>query len=94
MFYALPQAAGSRDRSWPRRVAMSPSSITPPPNETDQIVAEREGLSIRTVEGDAADLSMFGDESFDLVFIHARRFSCRCARRLEGCSRVLRPGGI
>src|SRR5215213_2517011 len=34
----------------------------------DQLVAEREFLSIRTEEGDAADLSRFGDESFSLVF--------------------------
>ena len=36
--------------------------------EQDQLVAERESLSLRTVEGDAADLSIFTDESFDLVF--------------------------
>ena len=34
----------------------------------DQLVAEREALNLKTVEGDAADLSMFADESFDLVF--------------------------
>src|ERR687892_2337747 len=34
----------------------------------DQFVAKREALTLRTVEGDAADLSMFGDEAFDLVF--------------------------
>ena len=34
----------------------------------DQLVAEREALSIQTVEGDAADLSIFADGSFDLVF--------------------------
>src|SRR5512134_3580351 len=34
----------------------------------DQLVAERESLSLRTMEGDAADLSMFAGESFDLVF--------------------------
>jgi SAM-dependent methyltransferase len=31
-------------------------------------VAEREGLALRTVEGDMRDLSMFADKSFDLVF--------------------------
>jgi len=36
--------------------------------EQDQLVAERESLSLRTVEGDAADLSIFTDGSFDLVF--------------------------
>jgi ubiquinone/menaquinone biosynthesis C-methylase UbiE len=33
----------------------------------DRIVAEREGLEITTVEGDMADLSMFLDESFDII---------------------------
>ena len=31
-------------------------------------MAEREALTLQTVEGDAADLYMFADESFDLVF--------------------------
>ena len=35
--------------------------------ERDRLVAEREGLAIATVEGDMADLSMFSDESFDIV---------------------------
>ena len=34
----------------------------------DRLVAEREGLDLRTVEGDMADLSLFADESFHLVF--------------------------
>src|SRR5262249_37175453 len=34
----------------------------------DRLVAEREGLGIRTVEGDMADLRSFADASFDLVF--------------------------
>src|SRR5215212_2180684 len=34
----------------------------------DAAVAEREGLDLLTFEGDMADLSRFGDESFDLVF--------------------------
>lgn len=33
----------------------------------DRAVAEREGLEIRTVEGDMADLSAFEDASFDLI---------------------------
>ena len=35
--------------------------------EQDRMVAEREGLSIKTVEGDMADLSIFSDESFDYI---------------------------
>src|ERR1041384_7875004 len=36
--------------------------------QQDQLVAKRESLPLRTVEGDAADLSMFANESFDLIF--------------------------
>ncbi len=34
----------------------------------DQKVAERDGLSLKTVQGDMRDLSVFEDESFDLIF--------------------------
>ena len=34
----------------------------------DRFVADRESLNLKTVEGDAADLSMFANESFDLIF--------------------------
>ena len=33
----------------------------------DRLVAEREGLNIDTIEGDMRDLSVFSDESFDLI---------------------------
>ncbi len=36
--------------------------------ERDREVADREGLNIRTVEGDMRDLSVFADESFDFIF--------------------------
>ncbi|MBV6467049.1 MAG: hypothetical protein PGMFKBFP_02381 [Anaerolineales bacterium] len=36
--------------------------------DRDREVAERENLSLNIVEGDMRDLSMFADESFDLVF--------------------------
>lgn len=36
--------------------------------ERDRFVAQREGLQLTTIEGDARDLSMLGDDSFDLVF--------------------------
>ncbi|HEX5732640.1 MAG TPA: class I SAM-dependent methyltransferase [Blastocatellia bacterium] len=36
--------------------------------EQDRLVAERDSLRLETVEGDMADLSVFPDESFDLVF--------------------------
>jgi ubiquinone/menaquinone biosynthesis C-methylase UbiE len=34
----------------------------------DRLVAKRDGLALSTVEGDMADLSVFPDASFDLVF--------------------------
>lgn len=34
----------------------------------DERVAERDGLSLKTVQGDMRDLSVFEDESFDIVF--------------------------
>ena len=61
----------------------------------DQLVAERESLPLRTVEGDAADLSMFGDESFDLVFNPVSTVFMPDVRVVwRECSRVLRRGGI
>jgi len=61
----------------------------------DQLVAERESLSLRTVEGDAANLSMFADESFDLVFNPCSTVFMPDVRAVwQECGRVLRPGGI
>jgi SAM-dependent methyltransferase len=61
----------------------------------DQLVAERESLSFRTVEGDAADLSMFADESFDLVFNPCSTVFMPDVRAVwKECARALRPGGI
>ena len=61
----------------------------------DQLVAERESLVIRTVEGDAADLSVFADRSFDLVFKPCSTVFMPDVRAVwKECYRVLRPGGI
>ncbi len=61
----------------------------------DRLVAERESLSLRTVEGDAADLSVFADESFDLVFNPVSTVFMPDVRAVwKECSRVLRYGGI
>lgn len=61
----------------------------------DQLVAEREALSIQAVEGDAADLSMFADESFDLVFNPCSTVFMPDVRQVwRQCARVLRRGGI
>jgi SAM-dependent methyltransferase len=61
----------------------------------DQLVAEREGLSIRTLEGDAADLSVFANESFDLVFNPVSTVFMPDVRAVwKECYRVLRPDRI
>jgi SAM-dependent methyltransferase len=61
----------------------------------DQLVAERESLSIQTVEGDAADLSSFADESFDLVFNPCSTVFMQDVRAVwKECYRVLRHDGI
>jgi SAM-dependent methyltransferase len=61
----------------------------------DQRVAERESLSLHTVEGDAANLTMFPDESFDLIFNPCSTVFMPDVRAVwRECSRVLRPGGI
>jgi SAM-dependent methyltransferase len=36
--------------------------------ERDACVAERDGLDLRIIQGDMRDLSIFSDESFDLIF--------------------------
>jgi SAM-dependent methyltransferase len=61
----------------------------------DLLVAARESLSLQTVEGDAANLSMFPDESFDLVFNPCSTVFMPDVRSVwRECGRVLRPGGI
>lgn len=61
----------------------------------DQFVAKREGLTIRLVEGDAADLSVFADESFDVVFNPCSTVFMKDVRAVwKESFRVLRHGGI
>ncbi len=61
----------------------------------DRLVAEREGLSITTVEGDMRDLSMFADGSFDLVFHPVSNVFVPEVRPVwREAYRVLRSGGI
>ena len=63
--------------------------------QQDRFVAERESLPLRTVEGDAADLSVFADQSFDLVFNPCSTVFMPDVRAVwKECSRVLRSGGI
>jgi ubiquinone/menaquinone biosynthesis C-methylase UbiE len=68
----------------------SPSQL-----KQDQLVAEREALSLKTVEGDAADLSAFADESFDLIFNPCSTVFMPDVRAVwRECYRVLRYGGV
>ena len=60
----------------------------------DRLVAEREGLDIRTVQGDMRDLSAFADASFDLVFHPVSNLFCPEVRPVwREAYRVLRQGG-
>jgi SAM-dependent methyltransferase len=60
----------------------------------DRLVAEREGLDLRTVEGDMADLSLFADGSFDLVFHPVSNLFAPEVRPVwVEAFRVLRRGG-
>lgn len=60
----------------------------------DRFVAERDSLVLQTVRGDMADLSVFSNESFDLIF---HPVSNVFAENLEPvwkeCFRVLKKGG-
>lgn len=63
--------------------------------EQDRLVADREGLALRTVLGDMRDLGAFADASFDLVFHPVSNLFCPdLAPVWRECARVLRPGGI
>jgi SAM-dependent methyltransferase len=62
--------------------------------ERDRMVAEREGLAIQTVEGDMRNLSIFANESFDLVFHPVSNVFCPEVRPVwREVYRVLRHGG-
>lgn len=62
--------------------------------EKDRRVAEREGLEIRTVLGDMADLSAFPDASFDLIIHPVSNCFVPAVRPVwKEAHRVLRPGG-
>jgi SAM-dependent methyltransferase len=60
----------------------------------DRAVAEREGLDLVTVEGDMADLSVFADESFDLIYHPVSNLFVPDVRPVwREAFRVLRRGG-
>ncbi len=63
--------------------------------EQDRLVAKRERLPLRIMEGDAADLSVFPDETFDLVFNPVSTVFMPNVRPVwREAFRVLRHGGF
>jgi ubiquinone/menaquinone biosynthesis C-methylase UbiE len=62
--------------------------------ERDRLVAQRDGLEIRTVQGDMADLTVFTDASFDFI-IHpvSNAFVADVRPVWKEAFRVLKPGG-
>lgn len=68
----------------------SPSQLS-----QDRLVAERDRLTLETIEGDMADLSMFPDGAFTLVIHPCSNCFVPDVRPLwRECFRVLRPGGV
>ena len=67
----------------------SPGQLT-----RDRLVADREGLTIETIQGDMADLSVFPESRFDLIFHPcSNAFVPDVLPVWREASRVLRPGG-
>jgi len=62
--------------------------------EQDEFVAGREGLSIKTVQGNMQDLSVFEDESFDFIMQFAGCFVDCVLPVWKEAYRVLKKGGI
>ena len=63
--------------------------------DTDNMVAKREGLSLKTIVGDMCNLSVFPNESFDLI-IHpvSNLFVSNINLVWQEAYRVLKPGGL
>ena len=60
----------------------------------DKMVAEQNSLSLKTVQGDMSDLSVFESDSFDLIFHPASNvFVPDVVKVWQECFRVLRTGG-
>jgi len=63
--------------------------------QRDQVVAEREGLDLLTVQGDMRDLSVFSDGCFDLIFHPVSDvFIPDVLPVWQEAFRVLRTGGV
>lgn len=61
----------------------------------DQTVSDLYDLHLKTVQGDMRDLSVFEDESFDLIFNPCSIcFVDELEKIWKECFRVLKPGGV
>ncbi len=62
--------------------------------QQDRDVAERDGLQLKTVQGDMSDLSAFPDASFDMVIQPISNLYVADVRPVwQECHRVLKSGG-
>lgn len=62
--------------------------------DQDRLVAEREGLPLKVVQGDMRDLSIFADSTFDIVFHPISNLYVPDVRLVwHECHRVLTTGG-
>ena len=63
--------------------------------ESERMVAEREGYSIRIIRGDMTRPLPFADGEFDLIFHPVSNCYIREVKPVwKECWRVLRPGGV
>ena len=63
--------------------------------EQDEFVADRDGLTIKTVQGNMQDLSMFENESFDCIFHPWSNGFVDSVRPVwKECARVLKKNGL
>ena len=63
--------------------------------ESERLVADREGYSIRIIRGDMSKPLPFEDEEFDLIFHPVSNCYVREVRPIwKECWRVLKPGGL
>ena len=63
--------------------------------ESDQLAARHHGYSVRTIQGDMRDLSIFADDSFDRVHQSISIVFVPDVRQVyRQVARVLRPGGM
>jgi SAM-dependent methyltransferase len=63
--------------------------------ERDRQAAEHHGLKISTYQGDMRDLSIFANDSFDIIWqVYSLNFVPSVAPVFREVWRVLRPGGI